>query len=147
MEINFTDLFDKESRNKFGVSRELAREAILTPLSSEEIAYKGLQLQFFTKKTDANRFLLVLARKVDNKITVDLAFEVKANLAETLQIQQPTSVLQKLVEKYGLIVTIGNISKKIIIAQEIDLKPEQITSLVAIKNPDNHSFVTSMFIK
>ena len=147
MEVNFTELFDKESRDNFKISRESVREAIETPLNLEEIVYKGLRLQFFTKEIDNNRLLLVLARKVENKIVVDLAFQVKMGLAKALKIQQPTLVLQRLVEKYGLVVTVGNISRKFIIAQEIDLKPEQVTNLVKVKNPDNHSFVTSMDIK
>ena len=77
MDIVFTKLFDKESRDKFGISREEVREAIKDPLNSEEVSYDDLKLGFYTKELNEKLLLLVLARKADKQITVDLAFKVK----------------------------------------------------------------------
>ncbi len=147
MDISFTDLFDKESRDKFGIPRQAVREAIETPSNSEEVLYQELQLEFYIKEIDKNQLLLVLARKIDSQIVVDLAFKIKEDLVKALKIHRPTSVFQKLIEKYGLVVVVGDVSQKFIMTQEIDIKPEQSINLVEVKNPDNHSFTTSMFVK
>lgn len=147
MDIKFTDQFDKECRDKFGIPRQVVREAIETSSDSEEIIYKGLQLEFYTKEIDKNQLLLILARKTDSQIVVDLAFKIKEDLAKALKIRRPISILQKLIEKYGLVVVVGGVSRKFIVAQEINIKPEQTSKLLEVKNPDNHSFTASMFIK
>ncbi len=147
MNIVFTDQYDKESRNKFGIPRELVREAIQNPLNYEEIKYDGLTLLFITKEIDNEYMLLIIGNKNIDNISVDLAFRVKKDLDKTLKIQNPSSILKKLIEKCGLFIEIGNISQKLFIAQDIDIKAGQNINLFDVKNPDNHSFVSSVYIK
>ena len=55
--------------------------------------------------------------------------------------------MSALIKKYGLTVVVGSAATKLAIANDIDIKPDQASNLLEIKNPDNHSFLTSMFIK
>ncbi len=146
MDINFTDLFKKESQDKFSISTEEVENTINNPSKSEEIAYEGLSLKFYTK-ANGDKLLLVLGREISNQITIDLAFRIKPDLDKKLAIFKPAQILEKLIDRFGLEVEIGETKSKFILANEISIKPGEASNLVKVNNSKNHLFTTSMFIK
>lgn len=146
MNIKFTDLFNKESREKFHIAESNVREAITNPTDSQEITYKGLSLLFTTKQLDQYT-LLIFGRKDADEISVDLAFKIKPDLVKGAAIRKPMDLLQKLIERFGLVTSIGDLSQKLFIEQTIEIKQNAYTDIVKIANPDNHNFAQSMFIR
>ena len=147
MEITFGDQFDKESRDKFNISRQMVRDALWSPLNLEEIDYLKLKLMFVTKEINDGQLLLVLARKKDKKIQIDQAFRVKKELMRNILLSKPSLILDKLTEHFGFYIKIGDVSSKLIITKTIPLKNNSNNEIWKVVNPQNKSFSASMYIK
>lgn len=146
MDVAFTDLFKKECGEKLGIVEDVVREVLKKPSGYKNINYKGLLLEFYIK--DTNRFYtLVFGRKDQDQLEVDLALEIKKEFLEPKEVIEPTKALQKLIEKFGLDIKVGNYSGKIVVAQNINILPGQMSNLVSINNPDSHPFLSTIFIR
>jgi hypothetical protein len=80
---------------------------------------------------------------------VDVAFIVPPELIDSENILEPLIVLQKLVQKFGLMIRIGNQMNKFIFNESISIDTNNLdtTKLIEIINPSNHPFMQQTFIK
>ena len=153
MNTVFTELFNSECKDRFNISVERIQEALRIPDAQQIIKLDNLELNFFIKKGDAlsnnNRSLLVCSRKENDNLLVDVAFEVPPELIDSETNLEPIIILQKFVQKFGLMMRIGNQFNKFIFKETISVDTDCLDTakLIVIINPSNHSFMQQAFIK
>lgn len=64
-----------------------------------------------------------------------------------LAIRRPISILQNLIESFGLQIKIGQMIKKIYLQEEVEIASLNMGQLFEVLNPKNHSFITSSLIR
>lgn len=144
--VTFTELFKKECKERFGITEGLVSEVLENPTGHEVIDYKDLSLEFDIKEV-GGVYLLVISRKLGEQLEVFLGLKIRKDFIGEEMLSKPNNVLEKLVDRFGLDITIGNFSGKYAVAQDIKILPGQVSNLVSFKNPANHSFLSSMLIK
>lgn len=151
MNIIFTDLFNKESRDKFQITEAQVQQAITSPDEQETANFDELELRLYVKQIPhggGKCYLLVCTRWDSGNLFVDLAFRILPELVDEAKTLSPIILLQQLAQKFGLTIRIGQQLNKFIFRERIPMKsPFEPTKLVEIINPDNHSFMQSIFIK
>ena len=151
MRIIFTDLFKKECRDKFRITEDQVQQAITNPDEQQFANFDDLSLRFFVKKmleAEGEHYLLVCTRLEGSNLLVDLAFKILPELVEEVKTLDPLILLQMLALKFGLTIRIGQQFNKFIFRESISLKSSvEPAKLVEVLNPENHSFIQSMFIK
>ncbi|MER3408491.1 MAG: hypothetical protein C4292_07250, partial [Nitrososphaera sp.] len=78
----YTELYQRECENRFGVTRDAVREAIASPDKEQRLASQGLTLLLYSKKVDPDRYLAVITHVQGQDLMVDLAFPVRQELAD-----------------------------------------------------------------
>jgi len=151
MNIVFTELFNKECRDKFQVSEAQVEQAITSPNEQEVAKLDELEIRFFVKQmlqAGDKYYLLVCTRWDGSNLLVDLAFRILPDFVEELRTLKPIILLQQLTLKFGLTIRVGQQFSKFIFRELIPLKlSDEPTKLVEVVNPENHSFMQSMLIK
>ena len=151
MEIHFTDLFQKQCSQKFGIRPSHARDAILNRDHVEFITLdKELQLKYFSKKITPPRkqfYLVVGTRQVKENLHVDFAFKILPDLCPDPSKATPLYLLERLAERFGLNISIGEVTTKFILRKQIPCRVVDSTRVASIHNPNNHDFVQSMYLK
>jgi len=151
MEIQFTDLFKSECSKKFGIRPSHARDAILNRDHVEFIRLDNeQQLAFFSKKVPLPRtefYLIVCARQVKENLQVDFAFKILPNLCPDHGKVTPLFLLERLAKRYGLNISIGEVTAKFILRKQIPCSTEDPARVVSIHNPNNHDFLQSMYLR
>jgi len=151
MEIQFTDLFKKQCSQKFGIRPSHTRDAILNKDHVEFITLdKEQQLVYFSKKVTLlpkEFYLVVCARQVKENLQVDLAFKILPDLCPDQGQITPLYLLERLAERFGLNISIGQVTAKFILRKQIPCRVEDPARVVSIHNPNNHAFLQSMYLK
>jgi hypothetical protein len=132
----------------FGFREERLRQVCSNPDRTHDIQWEGLVVRLLTKGT--SDFTDIVGVKIDPQPGV-VAFAMRAfpDLCPTpIADLPPLDLLQKLAEKLGLELAIGGESGRFFLTQKIAISaPTAGGQLIDIKNPDNHSFAQSLFIK
>lgn len=151
MGIVFTDLFKKECRDKFRITEDQVQQVITNPDEQQVVSFDELTLRFFVKRifeAEVEYYLLVCTRLENGNLLVDLAFKILPELIGEVKTLEPIILLQQLALKFGLTIRIGQQLNKFIFRELIPLKSSaEPAKLVEVLNPENHSFIQSMFIK
>lgn len=151
MEIQFKDSFKKEYSDKFGIRPSHARDAILNKDHVEFIRLDNeQQIVFFSKKVTLPRrelYLVVCTRQVKENLQVDFAFKVLPDLCSDRDQITPLYLLEKLAERFGLDISIGEVTAKFILRKQIPCSIEDPTRVVSVHNPDNHDYLQNMYFK
>jgi len=151
MNIVFTDLFNKECRDKFQISETQVQQAITSPDEEEAAKFDELEVRFFVKQmlqVGGKYCLLVCTRWDGSNLFVDLAFRILTELTDEVKTLKPIILLQQLALKFGLTIRIGKQLNKFIFRELIPVELSgEPTKLIEVINPDNHSFTQTMFIK
>jgi hypothetical protein len=147
MNVIFTELFNIECKDKLNIPYERVQEALINPDAQQTLKLDDLELCFFIKQGDAifgnKRILLVCSRKENESTLIDFAFIVPLELIDSDNIIEPLIILQELVQKFGLMIRIGNQINKFIFNESIpiDMNNPDMTKIIEITNPLNHSFM------
>lgn len=165
MKIQFTDLFNNESKRKFNISNQDVYEALNKPDKKELLDMPQIERSlvgvsssdefkvfFYLKhmvKMEAKPYLLIATRELKEGTTfVDFALKIYPDFIDRIDELQPIEILKKLADKFGLMMRISNQYSKFIFEELIPLKVDfNQTNIVSIENPKNHSFVQSIFVK
>lgn len=151
MNIVFTELFSKECRDKFQITEAQVQQAITSPNEQEAVKFDELELRFFIKQMpqDGEKYYLLVCTRLDgSNLLVDLAFRIPTEFVDEAKTLKPFILLQQLALKFGLTIRVGQQLNKFIFGETIPIKPfDKPTELVEVINPENHSFMQSMFIK
>ena len=151
MNIVFTELFNKECRDKFQISETQVQQAITSPDEEEAAKFDELEVRFFVRQmpqAGGKYYLLVCTRWEGSNLFVDLAFRILTELVDEVKTLKPIILLQQLALKFGLTIRVGQQLNKFIFRELIPIElSNEPTKLVEVVNPGNHSFMQSMFIK
>ena len=151
MRIIFSELFKNECQNKFQITEDQVKQVITSPDKQQATKFDNLDLKFFVKEKlepGGKYYLLVCTHLKDSNFLVDLAFRILSELVEEVKTLEPIILLQQLALKFGLTIRIGQKLNKFIFSESIPIKPShEQTKLVEVLNPENHSFLQSMFVK
>lgn len=151
MRIIFTELFKSECQNKFQITEDQVQQVITSPNEQQVAKFDDLELRFFVKKMlhpEGEHYLLICTRLEGGNLLVDLAFRILSELIEEAKMLKPIILLQQLALKFGLTIRVGQQLNKFIFRELIPIKlSDKPAKLVEVFNPENHSFIQSMFIK
>jgi len=151
MNIIYTEMFKKECRDKFQITETRVQEAITRPNEQQVSKFDELELRFFVKRipqAGGEYYLLVCTRWESGNLLVDLAFRILPELADEAKTLKPIILLQQLALKFGLTIRVGQQLNKFIFRELIPMElSNEPAKLVEVINPENHSFLQSMFIK
>ncbi len=151
MNIVFTELFNKECRDKFQIAETHVEEAITSPNEKEAAKFDELEVRFFVKQmlqAGDKYYLLVCTRWDGNSLLVDLAFRIPTELVDEAKTLKPIIILQQLALKFGLTIRVGQQLNKFIFRELIPItRAEEPAKIIEVINPEKHSFLQLMFIK
>jgi hypothetical protein len=151
MSLVFTQQFHDVCTRWFGIREADVQDVLATPDAQQWHQIDDLTLGLYTKRrqrSGSQAYLLVCTRKVAENQNVDLAFWIFPDLTAGLNLLEPLILLQQLVGRFGLTLRVGNQLNKFIFRETIILHGLVNASPVfEVINPENHSFVQSIFVK
>jgi len=165
MKIQFNDLFNNESKIKFNILHNEVIEAIKKPDKKEHLNLSEIERSlinssstedfkpiFYLKqelKKEGRPYLLIATREYrDSNIFVDFAFKIYPDFIDHVEDLEPTEILKELANKFGLIIRVGKQCSKFIFKEVLPLEVgSDLTKIVSIENPQDHSFIQSFFVK
>jgi hypothetical protein len=165
MKIQFTDLFNNESKGKFNISYNEVLEAIKEPNKRELLnlpqiehsligfsSSEDFKAIFYLKhevKMEGKPYLLIATHELKEGNTyVDFALKIYPDFIDRIEELNPIEILRELANEFGLMIKIGKQSSKFIYKELLPLKVgSNQTRIVSIENPQNHSFIQSIFVK
>lgn len=165
MRIQFSELFNNESKIKFNISHDEVIEVIKKPDKKEHLNLSEIERSligssstedfkpiFYLKqelKTEGRPYLLIATREYrDGNIFVDFAFKIYPDFIDRVEDLEPTEILKELANKFGLIIRVGKQCSKFIFKEVLPLEAgSDLTKIVSIENPQDHSFIQSFFVR
>lgn len=144
--IVFGDSFNDSKT--LGVSERDVENTIKGPDEVKKIPLEmGRQLVFFIKKIDNNYNLLVDTKWEGDKCIVISALKIPNNFIQEIGSKEPLIVLEKLANKIGLTIRVGQNEEKFIAGESFPIVSGGSHDIVQILNPNNHSFINSMLMR
>ncbi len=144
----YTELFQKECENRFGITRDLVRDAIAQPDKEQRLASQGLTLILYSKKIQGVEDYIVISTHVQAQdLMVDLAFRLKRELIEEAKTTLPFSLLQALAIQFGLPIKIGDRESKFFYNEVIPTVSGNIKRVLRISNPFDRPLISCMWIR
>lgn len=144
----YTELFQRECENRFGITRDIVRDAIAQPDKEQRLASQGLTLVLYSKKIQGvNDYVIVSTHAQGQDLMVDLAFRLKKKLIEEVGTTLPFSLLQALAIQFGLPIKIGDRESKFFYNEIIPTVSGDIKKVLRIKNPFGKSLISCIWIR
>jgi len=91
--------------------------------------------------------ILATALQKGDVLSISLCFIVLPDLADDITSMEPLDILEALADRFGLPIKIGRAVKKFIHHQTFWTKTTDPKKIVEISNPENHSFIQSLWFK
>jgi hypothetical protein len=150
-EYIFTQQFREQCASKFRIGINNVLEAIQKYDKQESIRFNG-QKEFIIfsrhiKVKEQELTLLTLCEKQDQKLIVHMTFKIYDDLCDDIHLLSPLQLLARFAGIYGLLITIGDLTSKFIMAHRITVKLTAPTQVVEIHNPENHQFIVNFLFK
>lgn len=149
MQINFSKTFLEQFSQKLDIRPKHAEDAIQHKDQVEVMVVGDLRIAMFLKRVilpNREFTLLVGGRQVADNLTVEFAFKVLPSLYSG-ESATPLSVLRKLADRFGLDLTIGSVTSKFVIKQQIICNNLDPTTLVSLRTQGKPSFVQVLYLK
>ncbi|HVX02831.1 MAG TPA: hypothetical protein VHA09_06725 [Nitrososphaera sp.] len=144
----YTELFQKECENKFGMTREVVRDAIAQPDREQRLESQGLTLILYSKKLPGSDDRLIVSTHVQEQhLLVDLAFRLKKEMVDQAKTTLPFPLLQALALRFGLPVKIGDRESKFVYNEILPTTSQDIKKVLRIGNPENKQLVSSIWVR
>jgi hypothetical protein len=144
----YTELFQRECEDKFGVTRDIVRNTIAEPDKEQRLSSQGLTLIIYCKKIPGLEDYIVASTHVQGQdLMVDLAFRVKRELVEDAKTTLPFPLLQALALRFGLPVKVGDRESKFIYNEIIPTTSRDIKKVIRINNPQGRPLVSAIWVR
>jgi hypothetical protein len=141
----FTDLFRMEAKEL-----KLGDDCALAVLNNcdkmQEVSYEGLLFRLFIKKESGDSHTLILSQVELDQLKLLLPFRIRADLFRHIEVLEPLRVLELFAQNYGLVISIGPRLGRFLYQERIKVQYSQ-TQIVSMRNPDDHDFLQSIFVK
>ena len=145
MQVLFTDLFRMEAK-ELNVDDVFALSIINSYDKTQEISYEGLLLRLFIKKESAISHILILAQVELDELKLLFPIRIRCDLFPNIEVLEPLRVLELFAQNYGLVVSIGSRLGRFLYQERIRIQDSQ-TQIVSVRNPGDHDFLNSVFVK
>jgi hypothetical protein len=144
----YTELFQRECENRFGITRDTVRDAIAQPDKEQRLSSQGLTLILYSKKAPGSDDYIVVNTHVQGQdLMVDLAFRLKKELVEESRTVLPFPLMQALALRFGLVVKVGERETKFIYNEVIPVASRDIKQAMRISNPENRPLVSAIWMR
>jgi hypothetical protein len=143
----YSALYRKECEGRFGITRDLVRDAIAEPGKEQHLSSQGLMLVLYSKEMKSGDHLLVGCHVQGRDLMVDLAFRLKKELVKVAKTTDPFRLLQALAYRVGLPVRVGERVSKFIYNEIIPVSGNDIKKTLKIENPEGHPLVSSIWVR
>ncbi|MEO9294640.1 MAG: hypothetical protein ABI347_03470 [Nitrososphaera sp.] len=143
----YTQLFQRECEGRFGITREVVRDAIAQPDKEQRLSSQGLTLILYSKKMDPAYYLVVNTHVQGTDLMVDLAFRLKKELVDEAGTTLPFPLMQAVALRFGLAVKVGERESKFIYNEVIPVSSRDIKQVMRISNPENRPLVSSIWMR
>ena len=148
MAIVYTELFQRQCENKFGLTRDLVRDAISLPDKEQRLASQGLTLILYSKTIPNSEDVLIVNTHVQgHDLMADLAFRLKKELVDDAKTMLPFPLLQAFALQFGLPFKIGEREGKFVYNEIIPTSSGDIKKVLRIVNSDGKPLVSSIWIR
>lgn len=145
MDELFTDLFRKEAR-EIGLDEVSALKVIRSYDKVQELSYEGLALRLFIRRENSDSFVLILAQKELDQLRLLLPFRIRRDLFQNIEVLEPLMVLELVAQNYGLVISVGSRFGRFLYQEDIGIQ-DSGTQIVSVRNPHDHDFLQSIFVK
>lgn len=146
MPVIYTELYTNECEKPFKLDRKEVQQSMAYPDQHQKLVSQGLQIWIYLKKFE-KYYLLTYGHIEGSNYLVELVFKLKEDLVNRAQNQLPQHVLHALALQFGLELQIGQQKGKFIYNELIPVTSTNPAKIVHVVNPNNHSFITSFFIR
>lgn len=144
----YTELFQKECEDRFGMTRDVVRDAIAQPDKEQRLASQGLTLILYSKKIPGSGDHVIVSTHVQGQdLLVDLSFRLKKEMVDEAKTTLPFPLLQALALRFGLPVKIGDREGKFVYNEIVPTASRDIKKVLRISNPDGKPLVSSMWVR
>lgn len=144
----YSALYRKECEGRFGITRDLVRDAIAQPDREQRLSSQGLTLVLYSKKMPGSGdYLLVNCHVQGHDLMVDLAFRLKKELVDESKTTLPFPLLQALAYRAGLAVRVGEKEGRFIYNEIIPVSGNDIKKVLKIENPEDHPLLSSIWVR
>lgn len=144
----YTELFQRECEGRFGMTREVVRDAIAQPDREQRLSSQGLTLVLYCKKAPGSEDCIVVNTHVQGQdLMVDLAFRLRKELVEEAKTTLPFPLMQALALKFGLVVKVGERETKFIYNEVIPVPSRDVKQAMRINNPENRPLISSIWMR
>lgn len=145
MDEVLTDLFRREAK-ELELDEAFALNVVRNRDKTQDVSYEGLLLRIFIKRESNDSHILILAQVELGKVKLLLPFRVRRDLFQNIEVLEPLMVLELLAQNYGLVVSIGSRFGRFLYQEQIKIQ-DSGSQIVSVRNPNDHDFVESIFIK
>lgn len=134
--LQFTDQYVKEAQQEFKISPETAVEAIRQNNRYQKILLENGNPDYLFAHIpagDQSTYILVYAsERSPERLAVLWAFRIPTDLCPEIHLLSPLQILSKFAGKYGLLVRIGDIESKFILAHKVQVSSQDPSKLFSI---------------
>lgn len=147
----FSPFFQKECQEKLGVGKEETLDAVKSPDKEERVLFNSeKELMFFSKRRPSAKgdvYFVGCAEHGFNQTVVLWGLRIRSDLSKELSLLSPIQLITRLVDKFGLRITLGDLTKSFIFSHNIRVRSSDPMEIIKIHNPENHSFMASFMLK
>lgn len=148
MKIKFTDTFDDVANSQFGIRRSHVEQVISKPDKLHVLEIQDLKILYYFSRVNlpkGNYHYLLVEGVVDKDgdIAVNLAFKVYSDLIENIGERTPLEVLEAVINCFGVEVTVGNVSSKLIYDKLIPLNSTDLSRVCYVTNKPESGILIS----
>jgi hypothetical protein len=144
----YTELFQRECEGRFGVTRDVVRDAIAQPDKEQRLSSQGLTLILYSKKMPGSGDCLVVNAHVQGQdLMVDLAFRLRKELVDEAKTTLPFPLMQALALKFGLAVRVGERESRFIYNEVIPVPSRDVKQAMRISNPESRPLISSIWVR
>jgi hypothetical protein len=147
LEVVFADGFDKQSL-ALGLDREKVLGIIERGALVQDLRFGDLIVRLiFEKEDQVNSYLLLIVQVKVTSVHPDVIFRVHSDLYPNITMLEPLMVLQLLVQRFGMVLRIGERLARFYYQEEIILKEDQLSSVVQLVDDTGHDCFGSSYVK
>ena len=105
----------------------------------------------FAKRTifrDRRSNILALSQRSETTLVVQFAIRIPVTLYDDMDLLTPLEMLQRLIDAYGLAVTVGDVTARFVVQHSLQVSDiSNPASLIHVHNPSGNDFLLSSFMR
>jgi hypothetical protein len=149
--VQFTEQYVRESQQQFKISPEMVVDAIRRNNRYHQILLEGGNPDYLFARLptgDQSSYILVYASESSrDRLAVLWAFRVPTDLCPEIHLLNPLHILSKFAEKYGLLIRIGDIESKFILAHRVQVSSQDTSKVFSIVGKEGHDCGTYFLLR